>query len=173
MPSNRTYRCKPEAKIVAELKRAASLRDLSASKVYIVDSNFRSPRLPRLMESLASEGITADFWTATDTHLDRPALKAMRHAFQAAVVDVLVTKSVQALAQTGFSTLVVAGGVGANRQLREQLVATIGRRGGQVFFPEPKYCTDNGAMIAMARALRIATASGDLGFSVRPRWPLQ
>jgi len=95
------------------------------------------------------------------------------HAFQAAVVDVLVAKSVQALAQTGLSALVVAGGVGANRQLRERLVATIERRGGQVFFPEPEYCTDNGAMIAMAGALRIAAASCDLGFSVRPRWPLQ
>jgi N6-L-threonylcarbamoyladenine synthase len=95
------------------------------------------------------------------------------HAFQAAVVDVLVAKSVQALAQTGFSALVVAGGVGANRQLRERLAATIGLRGGQVFFPEPKYCTDNGAMIAMAGALRMAGASRDLGFTVRPRWPLQ
>jgi N6-L-threonylcarbamoyladenine synthase len=95
------------------------------------------------------------------------------HAFQAAVVDVLVTKSLQALAQTGFATLVVAGGVGANRQLRERLVEAIGRRGGQVFFPEPQYCTDNGAMIAMAGALRIAGASTDSGFSVRPRWPLQ
>jgi N6-L-threonylcarbamoyladenine synthase len=94
------------------------------------------------------------------------------HAFQAAVVDVLVTKSLQALAQTGFATLVVAGGVGANRTLREHLAEAIGRRGGQVFFPEPEYCTDNGAMIAMAGALRIAGASSDPGFSVRPRWPL-
>jgi N6-L-threonylcarbamoyladenine synthase len=57
--------------------------------------------------------------------------------------------------------------------LRERLVEAIGRRGGQVFFPEPQYCTDNGAMIAMAGALRIAGASTDPGFSVRPRWPLQ
>ena len=95
------------------------------------------------------------------------------HAFQAAVVDVLVAKSVQALAQTGFSTLVVAGGVGANRQLRTQLVDAIEPRGGRVFFPEPAYCTDNGAMIALAGALRIGGATSELGFSVRPRWPLQ
>jgi N6-L-threonylcarbamoyladenine synthase len=95
------------------------------------------------------------------------------HAFQAAVVDVLVAKSIQALGETGLSTLVLAGGVGANRELRARLVDAVERRGGRVFFPEPKYCTDNGAMIAMAGALRIASASTDLSFSVRPRWPLQ
>ncbi len=71
------------------------------------------------------------------------------HAFQAAVVDVLVAKSLQALDQTGFSTLVVAGGVGANRALRARLAEALDARGGRVYFPEPKYCTDNGAMIAM------------------------
>src|SRR6188472_652639 len=69
------------------------------------------------------------------------------HAFQAAVVDVLVAKSIQALGETGLSTLVLAWGVGANRELRTRLVDAVERRGGRVFFPEPKYCTDNGAMI--------------------------
>ena len=95
------------------------------------------------------------------------------HAFQAAVVDVLVAKSLLALAQTGFDTLVVAGGVGANRLLRARLADALEPRGARVFFPEPKYCTDNGAMIAMAGALRLADAAGDHAFSVRPRWPLQ
>ena len=75
--------------------------------------------------------------------------------------------------QTGFSTLIVAGGVGANRALRARLAEALDARGGRVFFPEPKYCTDNGAMIAMVGALRLADASADHAFSVRPRWPLQ
>jgi N6-L-threonylcarbamoyladenine synthase len=95
------------------------------------------------------------------------------HAFQAAVVDVLVAKSLQALDQTGFSAMIVAGGVGANRALRARLAEALDARGGRVYFPEPKYCTDNGAMIAMVGALRLADASADHAFSVRPRWPLQ
>jgi N6-L-threonylcarbamoyladenine synthase len=95
-------------------------------------------------------------------------------AFQEAVVDVLVAKSLQALDRTGFRTLVVAGGVGANRLLRERLAAALEARGGRAFFPAPAYCTDNGAMIALAGALRLAhTKASGPGFSVRPRWPLQ
>ena len=96
------------------------------------------------------------------------------HAFQSAVVDVLVAKASQALDATGLQTLVVAGGVGANRLLRARLADVLAARGARAFFPEPRYCTDNGAMIAMAGALRIASATtGAHGFSVRPRWPLQ
>jgi N6-L-threonylcarbamoyladenine synthase len=103
-------------------------------------------------------------------------------AFQAAVVDVLVAKSVRALAVTGFATLVVAGGVGANQALRARLREELSARGAQVFFPEPRYCTDNGAMIALTGALRLAEGARDTGdagrappyaFSVRPRWALQ
>jgi N6-L-threonylcarbamoyladenine synthase len=94
------------------------------------------------------------------------------HAFQAAVVDVLVAKSLQALAMTGLATLVVAGGVGANRQLRSRLREALAARGARAFFPEPQYCTDNGAMIAMVGALRLAEARRDYAFSVRPRWAL-
>jgi N6-L-threonylcarbamoyladenine synthase len=94
------------------------------------------------------------------------------HAFQAAVVDVLVAKSLQALAMTGLATLVVAGGVGANRQLRPRLREALAARGARAFFPEPQYCTDNGAMIAMVGALRLAEARRDYAFSVRPRWAL-
>jgi N6-L-threonylcarbamoyladenine synthase len=94
------------------------------------------------------------------------------HAFQAAVVDVLVAKSLQALAETRLDTLVVAGGVGANRELRTRLAAALAARNARVFFPEPKYCTDNGAMIAMAGALRLAQARDEQAFTVRPRWPL-
>ena len=94
-------------------------------------------------------------------------------AFQDAVVDVLVAKSLHALASRDIATLVVAGGVGANVALRERLKTAVAARGARVFFPEAKYCTDNGAMIALAGALRHAHARRDYAFSVRPRWELQ
>jgi len=93
--------------------------------------------------------------------------------FQHAVVDVLVAKAVAALGATGHARLVVAGGVGANRELRARLVAAVGRRGGKVFFPDLEFCTDNGAMIALVGALRLSAATiADYAFSVRPRWDL-
>jgi len=93
--------------------------------------------------------------------------------FQHAVVDVLVAKAQAALAATSHLRLVVAGGVGANRELRARLVAAVGGRGGQVFFPDLEFCTDNGAMIALVGALRLPGATvSDHAFSVRPRWEL-
>jgi N6-L-threonylcarbamoyladenine synthase len=93
--------------------------------------------------------------------------------FQHAVVDVLVAKALAALGATGHSRLVVAGGVGANRELRERLVAELAKRNGQVYFPDLEFCTDNGAMIALVGALRLGRAQrNDYAFSVRPRWDL-
>lgn len=81
-----------------------------------------------------------------------------------------------ALKETGLMRLVVAGGVGANAKLREQLNAACTKRGVRVHYPELSLCTDNGAMIAMAAALRVqrgmAQARQDGGFEVRPRWDL-
>ena len=95
---------------------------------------------------------------------------------QAAIVEVLLKKSLMALDQTGLDRLVVAGGVGANRLLREQLDAACARRGVRVHYPELALCTDNGAMIAMAGAMRlqagIEAASERYAFDVKPRWPL-
>lgn len=95
-------------------------------------------------------------------------------SFEAAVVDVLVEKSLQALKTSGMNRLVVAGGVGANARLRERLSQRITSRGGEVFFPPLRLCTDNGAMIACAGALRFARyhPAGQNSFVVRPRWPL-
>ena len=94
--------------------------------------------------------------------------------FQAAIVDVLVAKAIAALDETGHHRLVVAGGVGANLALRERLRDQVARGGGRVFFPDPIFCTDNGAMIALVGALRLATHSArDYAFTVRPRWPLE
>jgi tRNA N6-adenosine threonylcarbamoyltransferase len=95
--------------------------------------------------------------------------------FVEAIVDVLAAKSLRALDRSGLSTLVVAGGVSANRQLRERLQADCAARGATVFFPPPSLCTDNGAMIALAGLAtlrRAGTAALSTAYSVRPRWSL-
>lgn len=95
---------------------------------------------------------------------------------QAAIVEVLVRKSLDALEQNGMNRLVVAGGVGANKQLRSELNAMAKRRNVRVHYPELHLCTDNGAMIAMAAALRLQSgvekATEVYAFDVKPRWPL-
>jgi N6-L-threonylcarbamoyladenine synthase len=94
--------------------------------------------------------------------------------FQQAVVDVLVAKALAALDEAGSSRLVVAGGVGANRALRARLEREVARQGAEVYFPDLVFCTDNGAMIALAGALRLEHAqAGDGAFTVRPRWELE
>ena len=98
----------------------------------------------------------------------------LARAFVDAVVEVLVAKCVLAMQQTGLTQLVVAGGVGANRQLRAALNGSAAETGFDVFYPEPELCTDNGAMIAFAGALRLqeGQATTDGRFGVRPRWAL-
>ncbi|CAN7297740.1 tRNA (adenosine(37)-N6)-threonylcarbamoyltransferase complex transferase subunit TsaD [Acidovorax sp. LjRoot129] len=95
---------------------------------------------------------------------------------EAAIVDVLVKKTLTALKQTGLKRVVVAGGVGANRHLRAQLNAACAAAKVRVHYPELHLCTDNGAMIAMAAAMRLQAgqqeASSDYAFDVKPRWPL-
>ena len=96
-------------------------------------------------------------------------------AFQEAIVEVLVKKSLKALKQTGLGQLVVAGGVGANRQLRSMLDTEAKRKRFRVYYPELEFCTDNGAMIALAGCLRLqaGTLAKQAGeFAVQPRWPL-
>jgi N6-L-threonylcarbamoyladenine synthase len=100
--------------------------------------------------------------------------------FVDAIVDVLVAKCVAALKQTGLKRLVIAGGVGANSQLRTALNAAAAKgapnKRFRVYYPELEFCTDNGAMIAFAGAMRLSinpdAARRDYAFNVRPRWPL-
>ena len=96
-------------------------------------------------------------------------------AFEDAIVEVLVAKCALAMERTGLTRLVVAGGVGANRPLRAALDAKARDAGFDVFYPEPELCTDNGAMIALAAALRMQAGlavPGGHAFTVRPRWDL-
>ncbi|MCR9185112.1 MAG: tRNA (adenosine(37)-N6)-threonylcarbamoyltransferase complex transferase subunit TsaD [Halieaceae bacterium] len=94
-------------------------------------------------------------------------------AFEEAVVATLVIKCRRALEQEGLSTLVMAGGVSANRNLRAQLQAALAKVGARVFYPAPEFCTDNGAMIAYAGAQRLAAGQVDgPATTVRPRWPM-
>jgi N6-L-threonylcarbamoyladenine synthase len=95
---------------------------------------------------------------------------------QAAITDVLVAKSLKAMKQTGSRRLVVAGGVGANLMLRDKLNAGVAKLRAKVHYPPLALCTDNGAMIALAAALRLqhglAVLQTDGAFDVQPRWPL-
>jgi N6-L-threonylcarbamoyladenine synthase len=105
-----------------------------------------------------------------------PAAHAdIARAFVDAVVEVLVAKCVRAMELSGLTRLVVAGGVGANRQLRSALGKEAEQRGFDVFYPQPELCTDNGAMIAFAAAVRLRQGQdgAEHAFGVRPRWELE
>ena len=135
-------------------------------------------RLPRpMIDSADLDFSFSGLKTAVLTTLKKhnPAPADLARAFVDAVVEVLVEKCARALDETGLQRLVVAGGVGANRQLRAGLDARGAATGFRVFYPEPELCTDNGAMIALAAALRFQEAkrgAENLGFNVRPRWDL-
>ncbi|MFK7160477.1 tRNA (adenosine(37)-N6)-threonylcarbamoyltransferase complex transferase subunit TsaD [Marinospirillum sp. MEB164] len=106
--------------------------------------------------------------------LDEQAKADVAWAFQDAVVDTLTIKCKRALKHTGYTRLVVAGGVSANLALRQRLDQLLQGMGGEVFYPALAYCTDNGAMIALAGALRLAAGEQDASPppALRPRWPL-
>jgi N6-L-threonylcarbamoyladenine synthase len=105
--------------------------------------------------------------------LEDDARADLAASFQEAIVDVLVAKCIQALDAEALQRLVVAGGVGANARLRARLTQAAAERGARVYFPPLELCTDNGAMIAFAAALKYPQAprAGD-GFAIHPRWDL-
>ncbi len=107
---------------------------------------------------------------AGDTEQDRADIA---RAFEEAVTGILALKAGKALKQTRYKRLVVAGGVSANRSIRNGLAALMESLGGEVFYPRPEFCTDNGAMIAYAGMFRFKMGQrADLTVEVRPRWPL-
>lgn len=111
--------------------------------------------------------------TIRENDADPQTRADIARAFEDAVVDTLAIKCKRALDQTGFSRLVIAGGVSANRTLREKLKEMMTKRRGEVFYARPEFCTDNGAMIAYAGMIRLkAGTAGELSVTVRPRWPL-
>jgi N6-L-threonylcarbamoyladenine synthase len=105
--------------------------------------------------------------------IDQQTLADIACAFEDAVVDTLAIKCKRALQQTGLKQLVIAGGVSANRNLREKLGAMVQKERAELFYARPEFCTDNGAMIAYAGCQRLlAGQQADLTIQCRPRWPL-
>ena len=105
--------------------------------------------------------------------LDEQTRCDIAHAFQQAVVDTIIIKCKRALQQTGYKRLVKAGGVSANKQLRADLAQMMKNLKGEVFYPRPQFCTDNGAMIAYTGFLRLKHGEHtDLSVSVKPRWAM-
>ncbi len=140
------------------------------------DSRFRFPRpmtdRPGMEMSFSGlKTFTLNTWQNCDQgEQDRADIAA---CFQRAVVDTLAIKCKRALAATGCNSLVVAGGVGANLDLRSSLKALMESLGGTVYYPRLEFCTDNAAMIAFAGSQRITgPAETSMAINVRPRWPL-
>ena len=105
--------------------------------------------------------------------LDEQTKADIARAFEDALVDTLLIKSRRVLEQTGFNRLVIAGGVSANKTLRNKLAELMAQRKGQVYYPRIEFCTDNGAMIAYAGMIHLKQQQySDLAINVRPRWPL-
>ena len=137
-------------------------------------------KLPRPMLNsgdlnFSFSGLKTAVLTLVNNHqpLDDTTCADIASAFQQAVVEVISKKCMAALKQCGLKQLVVSGGVGANRQIRASLNAAVARKGAQVFYPRLEFCTDNGAMIAFAGAMRLKNVlAGDHAFTIRPRWDL-
>ena len=135
---------------------------------------FPRPMMDRPGLDFSFSGLKTFALTTVQNHvLDDQTIADIAWAFQDAAVDTLVKKCKRALEQTKINRLVVAGGVGANIRLREQLQQTMAKLGATVFYPKIEFCTDNGAMIAYAGCQRLHQATKDLSFQVKARWSLE
>ena len=142
--------------------------------------NFKLPR-PLLNSgdlNFSFSGLKTSVLTLVNQHqpLDETTKADIAYEFQEAVTEVLTTKCMNALRETGLDNLIVSGGVGANAKLREKLNAATKRKLCKVSYPRLEFCTDNGAMIAFAGAMRLSAMNKDgsknYSFSVKPRWNL-
>lgn len=144
------------------------------------EGNPKRFKLPRPMLNsgdlnFSFSGLKTAVLTLVNEHqpLDAVTQADIAAAFQEAVVDVLAKKCAAALKQTGLKKLIVSGGVGANRQLRASLTGMAEKKGWHVAYPRLEFCTDNGAMIAFAGAMRLKHGgNSDHAFTIRPRWDL-
>ncbi len=136
--------------------------------------DFPRPMLDRPGLDFSFSGLkTAVVVAVRGLDLDDQARADVARGFEAAMVETLVTKALRALHQTGIETLVVAGGVGANRRLRAELARAVAVDGRRVHFPRPEFCTDNAAMIALAGHARLVAGEHEgLPARARARWPL-
>jgi N6-L-threonylcarbamoyladenine synthase len=136
---------------------------------------FSRPMTDRPGLDFSFSGLKTQVLLAYKAHQHDANAKAdIARGFEDAIVETLVIKCRRALAATGAQRLVIAGGVGANRRLRAQLAAAAEREGFRVYFPRPEFCTDNGAMIALAGALRLQAGLHDgPEIKVAPRWDLE
>jgi N6-L-threonylcarbamoyladenine synthase len=135
---------------------------------------FSRPMTDRPGLDFSFSGLKTQVLLAYQQHAGAENAKAdIALAFEDAIVETLLIKCRRALAAVGATRLVIAGGVGANRKLRAQLVDAAQREGFRVYFPRLEFCTDNGAMIALAGALRLrAGLHDDAAIKVAPRWDL-
>jgi N6-L-threonylcarbamoyladenine synthase len=152
--------------------------ELAALADSVSHSRFEFPRpmVNRPGLEFSYSGLKTAALTLVRKHepLDDDLRAEIAHAFQSAVVDTLRVKCQRALAETGYQNLVIAGGVGANRQLRATLEQFASAEHARVYFPALKYCTDNGVMIAYAGALRVLAGQRDeTAVDVLPRWSLE
>lgn len=142
-------------------------------------ANFKLPR-PLLNSgdlNFSFSGLKTSVLTLVNQHhpLSKQDKADIAWEFQESVTEVLTQKCIHALKETGLKNLVVSGGVGANLKLREKLNAAAHKKGCKVSYPRLEFCTDNGAMIAFAGAMRIKAAQQQASvhsFSVKPRWNL-
>ena len=112
-------------------------------------------------------------WKDADVQ-DEPLKADICRAFEDAVIDTLAIKCRRALKETGIGDLVLAGGVSANKRLRERMQQELQKLGGRAWYPQPQFCTDNGAMIAYAGCQRLLAGAGESGeFQVKARWPME
>lgn len=148
----------------------AKLAESGDAKAY----HFTRPMMDRPGLDFSFSGLkTQVLHTWQKSTQDSETQKNIAASFQQAVVDTLVLKSLRAIDQTKATQLVVAGGVGANRALRSQLVTSAAQKNCQVFFPRIEYCTDNGAMIAFAGYQHLIKGEEqDLAIQIHSRWPL-
>jgi N6-L-threonylcarbamoyladenine synthase len=148
----------------------ARLADTASGGIF----HFPRPMLDRPGLEFSFSGLKTAVLHAVRARELSEKLKAdVAHAVQDAIVDTLVAKALRALEQTGLDSLVVSGGVSANRALRVRLDEALRRIGGRVYYPRIEFCTDNAAMIAVAGIARLATArQDDLAIGARARWPL-